>query len=85
MVEEGRAKYADPSSMIRAAAMLLKHIGFGDRGERLEQALDVCGQFERKLTMTGRDTGATGVRFGDYILETLKDPKVAERWNAYPR
>jgi isocitrate dehydrogenase (NAD+) len=27
MVKEGRAKYADPSSIIRAAAMLIKHIG----------------------------------------------------------
>ena len=85
MVDEGRAAYADPSSMIRAAAMLLKHIGAAERGERLEQALDVCGQFERRLTMTGRDTGATGAEFGEYILRTLKDPKLADRWNSYQR
>ena len=28
MVKEGRAKYADPSSLLRAGAMLLDHIGF---------------------------------------------------------
>lgn len=28
MVEEGRAAYADPSSMMRAAVMMLEHIGF---------------------------------------------------------
>ncbi|MEK7299042.1 MAG: isocitrate/isopropylmalate family dehydrogenase, partial [Candidatus Margulisiibacteriota bacterium] len=30
MVKEGRAQYADPSSMIKAAAMLLAHIGYGE-------------------------------------------------------
>ncbi len=28
MVEEGRAAYADPCSVIRAGAMLLSHIGY---------------------------------------------------------
>ncbi len=42
MVKEGRAQYADPSSMIRAAAMLLNHIGFAEKGRNLEMALDVC-------------------------------------------
>ena len=55
MVDEGRAQYADPSSMVRAGAMMLRHIGFPDKGKLLEMALDITGQFEKKLTMTGRD------------------------------
>jgi len=72
MVEEGRAKYADPSSIIRAAAMLLSHIGYGDKAEKLEKALDICMFKERKLVVTGRDTGATGAEFADYIMDTIK-------------
>ena len=34
MVTEGRAQYADPSSMIRAGAMLLEHIGLPPRSPR---------------------------------------------------
>ena len=82
MVREGRAKYADPSSMIRAGAMLLEHIGYRDLGHRLSMALDICGQYERKLVMTGRDTGATGRDFGEYLLETVEDPKVQSRWES---
>jgi isocitrate dehydrogenase (NAD+) len=60
MVEEGRAQYADPSSMIKAAAMLLNHIGYVERARRLEMALDICSQYEKKLKITGRSDGATG-------------------------
>ena len=63
MVDEGRAQYADPSSMVRAGAMMLRHIGFPDKGKLLEMALDITGQFEKKLTMTGRDNGADGREF----------------------
>ena len=34
MVTEGRAQYADPCSMIRAAAMLLGHIGYAEIGKK---------------------------------------------------
>jgi isocitrate dehydrogenase (NAD+) len=83
MVQEGRAKFADPCSMIRAASMLMNHIGFADKGKRLEMALDVCGQYEKKLVMTGRDTGCTGREFAEYLMETVKDPKLEERWTDY--
>jgi isocitrate dehydrogenase (NAD+) len=83
MVKEGRAQFADPSSMVRAGAMMLNHIGFPELGRKLEMALDICGQYEKKLVMTGRSTGATSKDFGDYILATVQDPKLAERWNDY--
>jgi isocitrate dehydrogenase (NAD+) len=83
MVKEGRAKNADPSSMIRAAAMLINHIGYPERAKNLEMALDICGQYEKKLVITGRDTGATGAEFANYIMETLQDPGLKEKWEGY--
>ena len=72
MVREGRAIYADPCSMLRASVMLLSHIGYQDRADKLERALDICTFEEKKLTITGRDTGATCEEFGNYVMETLK-------------
>jgi isocitrate dehydrogenase (NAD+) len=75
MVEEGRAIYADPASMMRASVMLLRHIGFVSHAARMEKALDICGQLERKVVLTGRSDGATGAQFADYVLETLQNLK----------
>lgn len=72
MVQEGRAKYADPSSVIRAGAMLLSHIGYKSESEKLEKALEICTQTEKKIVMTGRDTGATSEEFANYIMDTIK-------------
>jgi isocitrate dehydrogenase (NAD+) len=83
MVEEGRAQYADPSSMIRASAMLLRQIGSVDRADRLEQALDIAGRFEKRLVMTGRSDGARSSDFADYILEVVQGARLKERWNDY--
>jgi isocitrate dehydrogenase (NAD+) len=83
MVKEGRLEYADPSSLIRAAAMMLNHIGFADRGKKLEMALDICGNFEKKLVVTGRPTGAKGSEFCDYLMETIQDPNLKKRWQSY--
>jgi len=83
MVDEGRAKYADPSSMIRAGAMLMRHIGYGDKADRLEMALDVCGNFEKKLVMTGRDTGSTGRDYCDYVLENVGNPELVSKWESF--
>ena len=71
MVKEGRAQYADPCSVIRAGAMLLNHIGYVKESDKLYKALDICTVSEKKLVMTGRDTGATGEQFADYIMETI--------------
>ena len=83
MVQEGRAKYADPSSTIRAAAMLLNHIGFPDQARRVEMGLDICGSFERKLVVTGRASGAKGSDFTDYVLDTIQDPRLEKRWRGF--
>jgi len=83
MVVEGRAGYADPSSIIKAAAMLLNHIGRTDKSKRLEMALDICCQYERKVAITGRSNGATGEQFAHYLMDTLADQDLEKRWNAY--
>lgn len=72
MVAEGRAQYADPCSMLRATVLMLNHIGFEKKAAALEKALDYCMFEDKKLTMTGRDTGATSMAFGDYVIETIK-------------
>jgi len=83
MVTEGRGQYADPCSMVRAAAFLLGHIGYPKKARQLEMALDVCGQYEKKLCMTGRSTGACGRDYVDYLMETLRDPKLEQKWQSY--
>ncbi len=63
MVKEGRAEYADPSSMIKASAMLLRHIGYGGKADQVESALEAC------TSKKTRDT--TAREFTDYVLGFL--------------
>ncbi len=72
MVEEGRDKYADPCSIIRAASMLLAHIGHKDKAEKLDKALDICTQKEKRIKITGHSDGCTSAELADYIMETIK-------------
>ena len=72
MVKEGRAEYADPSSMLRACVMLLSHIGMQDKADKLERALDICAFEEKRIAVTGRPGGATSRELGDYVMETLE-------------
>ncbi len=73
MVLEHRDQYADPCSIIRAGVMLLSHIGYQEQADKLEKALDKCMYEEKKLVITGRDTGCTGAEFADYVMETIKN------------
>lgn len=83
MVDEGRAQYADPASMMRACVMMLRHIGLSQQANRMEMALDICGQFEKRIRITGRPDGATGAQFADYVLETISNPDLLGRWQSY--
>ena len=71
MISEGRGKYADPCSMLRASVLLLSHIGYQEQADKLERALDICMYEEKKLTVTGRDTGCTCEEFGNYVMDTV--------------
>jgi isocitrate dehydrogenase (NAD+) len=75
MVKEGRDKYADPSSVMRAAGMLLAHIGFAEQARKLDLALEICAS-EGKFKVTGRPNGATTEQFAAYVSE------VASKTNA---
>ena len=46
-------------------------------------ALDICGQFEKKIEMTGRDSGATSAEYAEYIMNTLSDDQLEEKWNGF--
>ena len=71
MIKEGRGKYADPASMLRASVMLLSHIGKQAEADKLERALDICMYEEKKMRITGREDGCTCEEFGNYVMETL--------------
>ena len=83
MVAENRAQYSDPSSLLRAGAMLMQHIGFEAIGSKLHKAIDICGQYERKVVTTGRSTGADNKEFAEYLMSTVEDPNVEARWDEY--
>lgn len=83
MVEEGRAKFADPSSIIKASAMLLNHIGFAEYSKKLEMVLDICATYEKRIKITGRSNGATGEEYTKYLMENLQDPKLEEKWKSF--
>ena len=76
MVEDGRAEYADPQSLLRASVMLLKHIGFQVLADKLEKALDICFVMEQRILTTGHPDGASSKELADYVIETIKDPKI---------
>ncbi|MDR3644084.1 MAG: isocitrate/isopropylmalate family dehydrogenase [Clostridia bacterium] len=75
MVDEGRAQYADPCSMLRAAVLLLSHIGFQQKAALLDRALDLCMYGPEKLVITGRPGVATSAQFGEYVLKTVEGLK----------
>ena len=72
MIEEGLGDYANPESILRAAQMLLAHIGRAEAANRLARVLEICCETEKKVAVTGDKTGATCREFGDYLLKTLK-------------
>lgn len=72
MIEQGRGKYANPTSMFKASEMLLRHIGFGEKADKLGRALTYCTETEPKFVITGHEDGATGREFADYLMETIE-------------
>ena len=71
LISHNRGNYANPCSIIRAAGQLMAHIGYGDRNEKLEKALDICCNKEKKLVVTTDTDGATAAEFTDYLLDTI--------------
>ena len=71
MMEEGRGMYANPTSMLKASEMMLRHIGFTEYADKLDKALHICTEVEPKYVITGRSDGATCSELGDYVRETI--------------
>jgi len=70
MVNEGRAIYADPSSMIKASAMLVRHIGYSTEADQIEQSLDAIGN-NQEFAITGHPNGVTSEQFTDQLIQQL--------------
>ena len=68
MLEQGLGKYANPSSIIKAAAMMLRHIHLFGKAQRLEEALEKCSA---SCVMTGDERGKTCIEFTDELINLL--------------
>ena len=66
LIEEGLGEYANPSSILKAEAMLLRHICMTDAAERLEKALEIC-----PVAATGSKDGATTAEYINALLAIL--------------
>ena len=66
LIADGLSAYANPASILKATAMLLRHICRSEAAQRLENALDNCD-----VVMTGDATGATGREYADAIMNLL--------------
>lgn len=71
MLEEGLGDYANPSSIFKAAELLVRHIGFTEKADLLQKAMDICLETEKKVVVTGDRNGATCRQFAAYVMETL--------------
>ena len=71
MIEEGLGEYANPSSLLKAAVMMLSHVGYTEEAKRLEAALDAADQ-ELGPHMTGMAGGATCREYAELVMSRLQ-------------
>ena len=72
LIEAGRGDYANPTSMFKATEMMLRHIGFIDKANKLNDALNICTETEKKVVVDDSENSATCSQFGDYLMETIE-------------
>lgn len=75
LMSHGRGEYANPCSLIRAVGQMLIHIGYADKNEILEKALEICTETEKKLVVTTYAEDASAAEFTDYLIDTIKKVK----------
>ncbi len=68
MIARGMGDYANPESIIRAAVMLLQHIGMPEKAQKLAAAIETANQVS---PITGTREGATCAQFGDALVNAL--------------
>ena len=66
MLEEGLGSYANPASILKAEAMLLRHICCTAEAEKLEKAMAACD-----VVVTGDTGGATCQAYADALMNLL--------------
>ena len=66
MIERGMGQYANPDSILKAAAMLLRHICRGDKAQRLEDAMAAC-----PLTVKSDGSAATCAEYAEDIISRV--------------
>ena len=69
MLEQGLGDYANPASILKAAAMLLRHIARPEKAEKLENALTVVSD---TLNMSGDANGNTCREFADAVMAEIE-------------
>ena len=70
-IEAGEGDYANPASILKAAELMLRHIAMTDKADRLNAALSLCLEQEKRVVVTGHRDGATCAELTDYLLEKL--------------
>lgn len=70
MINEDRGEYANPSSLIKASELLLRHIGMNTAADRLAAAMTACDE-EKAVVITNHKDGATCKEFADYVISKL--------------
>lgn len=66
MIEEGIGAYANPTSILKAEALLLRHICRSEAAARLESAINQCA-----CNVTGNKSGATCKEYTDALITYL--------------
>ena len=66
MIERGMGDYANPASIIKGAALLLRHICRSEAADKLEKAMDEC-----PVIVTSDGKNATAVEYADALIAML--------------
>ena len=66
MIERGMGEYANPESIIKAAAMLLRHICRGEAAAKLEKAMAEC-----TVEVKSDGSAATAEQYADALMALL--------------
>ena len=72
MIEEGIGESANPSSIIKAVEMLLRHVGYAAEAEKLANAMKICTADDAKVKVTGDRDGAKCTEFSDYLFSVIE-------------
>lgn len=72
LISIGKGNCANPCSLIRAMGQMLAHMGYADRNEKLEKALDLCTTGEGNMEVGFKEGQHTADEFVDYLIDTLQ-------------